>query len=138
MDGLKILVLGDEKYLFRTLCWVLEYKGCDVRLAHRPEAALAFLIEQDFDFIIAKLHMEDLPCLDVLHRAQRLNQKMRIIVISPDVNAGFPLEAYRIEVDDYLLLPIRPRELVRQVCRCLGKGRISTAHSGEIYPRFLF
>ncbi len=121
MNRQKILVLGDEQHLFRTICWALEYKGYYVRLTPRPEVALALLIEQDFDLIIAKLHMEDLPSLDVLHRAKKLNPEVKIIVVSSDGNAAFPLESYRIEVEDYLFLPTTPSELVRRLGRCLEK-----------------
>ena len=59
--------------------------------------------------------MEDLESLDVLKRAKKLNPEVSIMVVSADGNAAFPLEAYQIEVDDYLLLPITPGELVRRV-----------------------
>ncbi len=119
MDALKVLVFGDGRNLFQTIRWVLEYKGHRVSLAPNPEAALARLIDQNFDLIIAKLQMEDLPNLDVLKRAQKLNPQVSIMVVSGDLNAGFPLEAYQIKVDDYLLLPIMPSALLRRVGRCL-------------------
>ncbi len=119
MEGHKILVLGDERHLFRTISWVLEHKGYDVSLTPRPEAALALLIEQEFELIIAKLQMEDLQALDVLKRAKKLNPEIRIMVVSADGNAAFPLEAFQIEVNDYLLVPVRPKELLRRVGQCL-------------------
>jgi DNA-binding NarL/FixJ family response regulator len=65
--------------------------------------------------------MEDRQGLDVLKRARKLNPDVKLILVSDDLNVGFPLETYRIEVDDYLLLPITPRELRRRVGKCLGK-----------------
>jgi DNA-binding response OmpR family regulator len=121
MDRQKILVFGEGGHIFRTICWVLEYKGYFVTLAPSPEAALALLIEEDFDLIIAKLNMEDLQSLDVLKRAKNLNPEVSVVVVSGDFNAAFPLEAYRIEVDDYLLLPITPSELMRRLEQCLQK-----------------
>jgi two-component system, response regulator YesN len=119
MNGQKILVLGDDSHLFRTISWVLEYKGYYVRLARRAGAALARLIEEDFDLVIARLNMEDLQRLDVLERARRINPGVKLMVVSGNLNAAFPLEAYRIEVDDYLLLPVNALELVRRVGECL-------------------
>jgi two-component system response regulator YesN len=87
----------------------------------RPEAALAHLIEQDFDLIVAKLRMEDFQSLDVLKRARKLNPEVRIMVVSADCNVIFPLEAFQIEVDDYLLLPINPNKLISRVDQCLEK-----------------
>jgi len=121
MDGHKILVMGDERHLFQTIYWALEYKGYYVRLTPRPEAALAHLIEQDFDLMVAKLRMEDLQSLDVLKRARKLNPEVRIMVVSADCNVIIPLEAFQIEVDDYLLLPINPNKLISRVSQCLEK-----------------
>ena len=121
MEAHRILVFGDGRHLFRTISWVLGYKGYDVSLTPRPETALALLIEQNYDLIIAKLRMEDLESLDVLKRAKKLNPEVSLMVVSCDGNAAFPLEAYQIEVDDYLLLPINPGELLRRVGQCLKK-----------------
>ena len=121
MDGHKILVFGDERHLFQSICWALEYKGYCVRMTPRPEAALAHLIEQDFDLIVAKLRMEDLQSLDVLKRARKLNPEVGIMVVSPDCNVIIPLESLQIEIDDYLLLPITPNKLISRVGQCLEK-----------------
>ncbi len=121
MEAHKILIFGDGRHLFRTIRWVLEYKGYHVSLAPGPEAALALLIEQNYDLVIAKLRMEDLQSLDVLKRAKKLNPGVSIVVVSGDGMAAFPLEAYQIDVDDYLLLPINPGELMRRLDQCLKK-----------------
>jgi DNA-binding response OmpR family regulator len=121
MDRHTILVFGDERHLFQSICWALEYKGYCVRMTPRPEAALAHLIEQDFDLIVAKLRMEDLQSLDVLKRARKLNPEVGIMVVSPDCNVIIPLESLQIEIDDYLLLPITPNKLISRVGQCLEK-----------------
>lgn len=121
MEGQKILVFGDGRHLFRTIRWVLEYQGYCVSLAPSPGAALVLLIEQNYDLVIAQLRMEDRQGLDVLKRARKLNSDVKLMVVSGDLNVAFSLETYRIEVDDYLLLPITPSELVRRVGKCLGK-----------------
>jgi DNA-binding response OmpR family regulator len=121
MEAQKILVFGDGRHLFRTICWILEYKGYHVSLAPNPEIALDLLIGQDYDLIIARLIMEDLQRLEVLKRAKRLNPAVKIMAASSNGNAAFPLESYRIEIDDYLLLPSTASELLRRVSQCLQK-----------------
>jgi signal transduction histidine kinase len=54
-----------------------------------------------------------------LKRATKLNPEVKIMVIGADQHLILPLEPYRIEVDDYLLLPTGPTELWRRVSRCL-------------------
>jgi DNA-binding response OmpR family regulator len=132
METDRILVFGDGSHLFRTISCVLEYQGYDVSQTPRPEIALALLIEQNYDLIIARLRMEDLQSLDVLKRAKKLNPEVSIPVVSDDSNVAFPLEAYQIEVNDYLLLPISPSELMRRMNLCLKKvAEVKRAKANE-------
>ncbi|MFA5183444.1 MAG: ATP-binding protein [Syntrophales bacterium] len=121
MNRHKILFVSDEQPLCRTIGWALEYKGYLVRSAATPEAAIEALVKKNFDLIIAKLAREDMGTLDVLNRAKKLNPAVKVMVIEADQHMTFPPEAYRIEMDDYLLLPISPTELWRRVSRCLEK-----------------
>jgi signal transduction histidine kinase len=114
-----ILLLGDGSHLFRTIAWVLEYKGYKVRAAASPEAALEVLVKKNYDLVIAKLNMGELDGVEVLKRAKRLNPEVKVIVVSGNHEVTFPREAYQIEVDDYLLMPVSPTELWRRVSHCL-------------------
>ncbi len=119
MAKYEILLLGDGSHLFRTLAWVLEYKGYSVRAAATPEAALEALVKKNYDLVIAKLSVKEHDGLDVLKRARRLNPEVKIMVVSGNHEVTFPPEAYQIEVDDYLLMPVNPTELWRRVSHCL-------------------
>ncbi len=119
MAKFEILLLGDGSHLFRTIGWVLEYKGFSVRASGSPEAALEALVKKNYDLIIAKLSMEELDNLDVLKRAKRLNPEIKVMVVSGNHEVTFPLEAYQIDLDDYILMPVSPTELWRRVSNCL-------------------
>ena len=119
MAKYEILLLGDGSHLFRTIAWVLEYKGYSVRAAASPEAALEALVKKNYDLVIAKLSMTELDGVEVLKRAKRLNPEVKIMVVSGNHEVTFPPEAYQIEVDDYILMPVNPTELWRRVSHCL-------------------
>ncbi len=119
MAKYEILLLGDGSHLFRTIAWVLEYKGYSVRAAASPEAALEALVKKNYDLVIAKLTMAELDGIDVLIRAKRLNPEVKIMVVSGNHEVTFPREAYQIEVDDYIMMPVSPTELWRRVSHCL-------------------
>jgi DNA-binding response OmpR family regulator len=114
MAKYEILLLGDGSHLFRTIAWVLEYKGYSVRAAASPEAALEALVKKNYDLVVAKLSMTELDGVEVLKRAKRLNPEVKIMVVSNNHEVTFPPEAYQIEVDDYLM-PVNPTELWRRV-----------------------
>lgn len=117
-----ILLFSDGSKLLQTIGWVLEYRGFAVKTATNPEATLEALVRKNYDLVVAKLTTDDLKGLDILKRAKRLNPEVKVMVVSGNHDAIFPLEAYEIEVDDYLLMPVSPLELWRRVSRCL-EGR---------------
>lgn len=119
MAKYEILLLGDGSHLFRTIGWVLEYKGYAVKTVASPEAALEALVKKNYDLVIAKLTLESADGVDVLKRAKRLNPEVKVMVISGNHEVTFPREAYQIQVDDYLLMPVSPIELWRRVSYCL-------------------
>ncbi len=114
-----ILLIGDGTNLLKTIGWVLDYKGFAVKVTASPEAALEALVKKNYDLVIAKLTTDDRESLDILKRAKRLNPEVKVMVVSGNHDAIFPLEAYEIEVDDYLLMPVSPPELWRRVSHCL-------------------
>lgn len=114
-----ILLIGDGTNLLKTIGWVLDYKGFAVKVAASPEAALEALVKKNYDLVIAKLTSADRESLDILQRAKRLNPEVKTMVVSEKNDAIFPLEAYQVEVDDYLLMPLSPPELWRRVSHCL-------------------
>ena len=114
-----ILLIGDGTNLLNAIAWVLDYKGFAVKVTAGPEAALEALVKKNYDLVIAKLTSTDRESVDILKRAKRLNPEVKIMVVSGNSDAIFPLEAFQVEVDDYLLLPVSPPELWRRVSRCL-------------------
>ncbi len=121
MEG-NILLLGDGSHLFRAMSWVLESKDYRVERALEPEAAVEAVVKKNFDLIIAKLIPEETEVLDVLKWARRLNPGVKIMAISRPQDQPFPWEAYHIDLDDYILLPISAGELWRRVNKCLEQA----------------
>lgn len=134
MAKYEILLLGDGSHLFRTIAWVLEYKGYAVRTAISPESALEALVKKNYDLVIAKLTMSEVDGVDVLKRAKRLNPEVKIMVVSGNHEVTFPREAYQIEVDDYILMPVSPTELWRRVSHCLESLEIVDLVPARILP----
>ena len=71
-------------------------------------------------WLLPKLTTADRESLEILKRAKRLNPEVKIMVVSGNDDAIFPLEVYQVEVDDYLLMPVNPTELWRRVSQLPG------------------
>ena len=117
-----ILVTGDGTNLLQTIGLVLKSKSFAVKTTTGQEAALEALLRKNYDLVVAKLTTDNLEGLDILKRAKRLNPEVKVIAVTDNHDAIFPREAYEIEVDDYLLMPLSPPELWRRVSRCLRAG----------------
>ncbi len=126
----EILLFGDGSHLFRTIGWVLEYKGFRVRAAASPEAALEALVRKNFDLVISRVTMGEPEGIEVIKRAKALNPRTKVMVISGNNQATLPLEAYEVEVEDYLMMPLSPLELWRRVNEVL-KTAAPRAHTPE-------
>jgi len=120
MAGFEILLWDDGSPLFRTLSWVLDYKGYKVATVFVPETAIEALATKNYDLLIANLPLGPENGLEVVKRAKKLNPEIRVILVGNDGQVAFPLEAYRLKIDDYVLMPCTPAELWRRVATCLG------------------
>lgn len=120
MDSYDILLMGEGSSLFLTLSWALGYKGYRIKSAAKPEEALEALVKKNFDLIIARLNQKDMDILGVLKRAKILNPALKVMVVN-GLHQAFPREAYEMDLDDYLVMPLTPVELLRRIRRCLGQ-----------------
>lgn len=120
MAAYEILLWDDGSPLFRTLSWVLDYKGYGVATVSAPEAAIESLATKNYDLLITKLTMGPENGMEVVKRARKLNPEIRVIVVGDEGQVAFPLEAYRLKIDDYILMPCTPAALWRRVANCLG------------------
>jgi len=119
MAKYKILLLGDGSHSFRTMAWVLEYKGFSIKALRGPEAALEALVKKNYDLIIAKLSREEKDNLAILGQAKKINPSTKVMLITDRLDLAFPLEAYNIDINDYIIMPVRANEFCRRVATCL-------------------
>ena len=119
MANYEILLMGDGSHPFRTMAWVLEYRGFSIKALRGPEAALEALVKKNCDLIIAKLSREERDNLAVLRQAKKINPWTKVMLITERLDLAFPLEAYNIDIDDYIIMPISAGEFWRRVENCL-------------------
>ena len=120
MAAYEILLWDDGSPLFRTLSWVLDYKGYGVATVSATEAAIESLATKNYDLLITKLTMGPENGMEVVKRARKLHPEIRVIVVGDEGQVAFPLEVYQLKIDDYILLPCTPAALWRRVANCLG------------------
>ncbi len=119
MAKAEILLWGNGSRAFQTVAWVLEYKGFSIKAVRGAEAALEAVVKKNFDLIITKVARHDKDSLTALKQAKKINPLTKIILITDSLDLVFPLEAYTIGVDDYLIMPVSAGEFWQRVENCL-------------------
>lgn len=122
MSGFTVLMLTDDSHFYRRLGWVLDYKGYLVLRVGVNETLGEAIQTQQFDLILAQVTRVGGEELAILKQVKSLHPRVRIILCSSDRETAFPVEAYQLEVDDYLFMPCRLGELWRRVATCLKRG----------------
>jgi DNA-binding response OmpR family regulator len=121
MSQYTILLFIADLNVCRRLGWYLEYKGCQVLRAATGRALEEALGSREFDLILAQVERQDLKGLQFLHTARRLQPRAPMILVNATQEEAFPVQAYQLEVDDYISMDCRPEELWRRVAACLEK-----------------
>jgi DNA-binding NtrC family response regulator len=119
MSGSTVLMLAADSHLFRKLGWVLGHRGCKVLRLSSEALELEATQVRELDLVLAQIKREDGGELAVLKQIKTLHPQVRLILCSRHGETAFPLEAYQMEVDDYLLMPLSLVELWRRVAACL-------------------
>jgi signal transduction histidine kinase len=112
-----ILIVNDGSTFLKTLGLLLADKGHRTCVTDSPLEALTELTRKYFRLVIVKLPGKTADAPPLLKAVQDLNPEARLIILGED--ARFPVEAFKLAADDYILLPCRPVEVWRRITGCL-------------------
>ncbi|MDO9531349.1 MAG: ATP-binding protein, partial [Deltaproteobacteria bacterium] len=104
---------------------LLADKGYRTCVTDSPLEALTELTQKYFRLVIVKLTGKTVDSPALLNAVQDLNPEARLIILGED--ARLPLQAFKLAVDDYILLPCRPVEVWRRITGCLKALRGAAA-----------
>jgi signal transduction histidine kinase len=112
-----ILIVNDGSTFLKTIGLILADKGHRTCVTDSPLEALAELARKYFRLVIVKLPGKTAGSPALLNAVKDLNPEVRLIILGED--ARLPVEAFKLAVDDYILLPCRPVEVWRRITSCL-------------------
>ena len=106
MSTIKILLIGDEPNILRTLRRNLVSRGYEVLIALDDLEAAHILSNNNISLFVLNLHFETIEVdgLVILRKIREQNQAP-IIVLSPIGTENLKIEAFDLGADDYLVLP---------------------------------
>jgi CheY-like chemotaxis protein len=121
----RLLLVDDEPAIVQTLSLILQHHDFEVTSAGDVAAALQAISTQTFDILVTDLNIGEPGDGFTVVSALRRTQPDAIALII----TGFPafdkaLQAIREQVDDFLVKPIHPRELVQAIENTVRSRRV--------------
>ena len=121
-----ILIVDDESNIRRVVREYAEFEGYEVSEADNGMEAVALCQENDYDLIIMDVMM---PRLDGYSACKEIHKtkKIPVIMLSARGEEYDKLFGFEIGIDDYVVKPFSPKELMARVKVVLKRG----AHKEE-------
>jgi DNA-binding response OmpR family regulator len=119
---LEILIVAEDLEFAKAMGAILQEQGYQIYLAPDVETALEELDNYSIDLLIVQPGRDDLANLDAALKVKQGEAPVKVMVISGPRGKMFPVEAFELEVDDYLIFPFSTAELGRRVASLLGPG----------------
>lgn len=112
---LKVLIVDDEIRVCRLIQYLFDWSslGLDV-LGYVNDGLSAFhmIKEKNPDIVITDIRMPELGGLELIKNARSIGSNARFIIISGYSDFSYAQTAIKYGVDDYLLKPIKKKELI--------------------------
>jgi two-component system, OmpR family, alkaline phosphatase synthesis response regulator PhoP len=123
-QGIKILVVDDEKDLCEILQFNLESEGYEVDTANSAEEALRKSLEK-YDLILLDVMMggvSGFKAADIIRKQRLLD--VPIIFITAKSSENDMLTGFNIGADDYIQKPFSVKEVIARVKAVLKRGKM--------------
>ncbi|HEV8266336.1 MAG TPA: response regulator [Gemmatimonadales bacterium] len=102
----------------------LEEQGFAVEQAAHGDDAIALLRRQPYSVVLLDEQMPGRRGLDLIPEIRAIDPAMPVVMVTQSDDEGTLKDAIGIEVDDYLVKPVHPRQILSVVTRLLEGDRI--------------
>jgi two-component system, response regulator YesN len=127
---LKVLIADDEPNIREGIRYSIDWHGIGMEVvaeAEDGEEALELALEYEVDVLLADLNMPIMNGLTLIKNIRENLQKCRVVIISGHDEFSYAQEALRLEVEDYILKPIKPDSLTEVLKKVRNKLQTQTA-----------
>ncbi|MEO0079181.1 MAG: response regulator [candidate division WOR-3 bacterium] len=131
---MKILWIDDEIDLLRPFIYGLRNRGYEVTTATNGPDGLALLKSQQFDLVLLDQIMAGMDGLEVLRRIRETDPNILVAMVTKSDSEPLINEAFGKLVDDFIIKPFTPTQLLAVLKRLLEKKRLV---AGQIAGEYL-
>ncbi|MDH5590068.1 MAG: bifunctional response regulator/alkaline phosphatase family protein, partial [Gemmatimonadota bacterium] len=130
-SGKRVLWVDDEIDLLRPHLLFLQARGYHVDAISNGDDALALLREHPYDLVLLDEQMPGRRGLEVLEVLRRLDPHARVVMVTKSEEDRTMTEAIGRRVDDYLVKPTSPRQVLSVVTRILEGSSIRQQQAAQ-------
>lgn len=129
----RILIADDEKMLRTGLREYAEFEGHTVAEARDGPEAVRLCRAQDFDLLILDVMMPGLDGFEVCREVRRFKD-IPVLMLSARGEEYDKLEGFRAGIDDYVVKPFSPKEVMARVKVIVERHRAQTEKPQMLPP----
>ncbi len=133
MDKKSILWVDDEIELLRSHVIFLTEKGYDVDTVTNGEDALFKVREKEYSIIFLDEMMPGMGGLETLAAIKEINSNIPVVMVTKNEEESLMNEAIGSKIDDYLIKPVVPSQMLLVCKKILDKKKISGEHITKDY-----
>lgn len=134
----RILVVDDEPDVLRICERVLRGAGYVVRAVGSGFEAVELVSVEPFDCLLTDIKMPGMDGLDVAGSARSVNPNLVCVTMTGYSTMDTAIEALRLGIEEFLIKPFSPQDLLAAVSRALEKERLrrESARLRALLPLF--
>ena len=115
LEGKRILLVDDDETIIAPFQLILQKEGYQVDTASTGRQALEKAKEMEYQMVISDIVLPDIRGIEVAKKIREFNRNIRLIIITGFPDLADSLETIDLGIDEILIKPIKPDELLRAV-----------------------
>lgn len=119
----KVLIVDDEEIARISLAEILRLEGYSIKTVESGYSAVDILGKEAFDVMILDIKMPGMSGIDVLRAVMDSLADLKVIVLTAHGSMDTAIQALRFKVNDYLLKPVNPEEIIDSIEAALASKK---------------
>ncbi|MFH1021146.1 MAG: response regulator [Pseudomonadota bacterium] len=121
LQGVKVLLVEDDQWIRDSLRRFFANENCALMVVESGEDALEIVKGNGCDIIITGYRLPGMDGLEFLKRAERINARLKKILLTSDMSEAVISEAFRLGVHEFIEKPFSTEEMEEALVRILEK-----------------
>lgn len=138
---MRIGIIDDERPARSELRFQLEDMNMELEIleGNSGAEAIQMVTEESLDLLFLDINLGDMKSTVLVPTLQKLQPKMMICFVT--AYSDYAVQAFNLEVDDYVMKPFEPERIERVVRKCIERNQVgrkegeSIENMGELQPK---